>query len=176
MKILETDRLMLRPIKEEDASDIFEYGKEQSVGPAAGWKPHESIEETRAIMKAVFIDKDNIFGMVLKSSGKMIGSIGLMPDPHRNNPEVMMLGYAMSEHYWGKGLMTEAAKAVIEYGFRELPISMISCTCYSINPRSRRVIQKCGFEYEGCLRQGEKRYDGKVLDVELYSLAKNKDK
>lgn len=175
MITLETEHLILRPINKDDASDIFEYGSEPNVGPAAGWKPHKNIDETRAIMKAVFVDKDNIFGMVLKSSGKMIGSIGLVPDPHRNNPEVLMLGYAMSEHYWGKGLMTEAAKAVIEYGFSELAISMISCTCYSMNPRSRRVIQKCGFEYEGCLRQGEKRYDGKVLDVEFYSLCNNKD-
>ena len=176
METLETERLILRLIYKDDPSDIYEYGKEQNAGPPAGWKPHKDIDETRVIMKAVFIDKDIIFGMVLKSSGKMIGSIGLMPDPHRNDPEVMMIGYAMSEHYWGKGLMTEAAKAVIEYGFRELAISMISCTCYSINPRSRRVIQKCGFEYEGCLRQGEKRYDGKVLDVECYSLVKSKDK
>ena len=84
MKILETERLILRPINKDDASDIFEYGCEPNVGPTAGWKPHQNIKETRAIMKAVFIDKDNIFGMVLKSSGKMIGSIGLMPDPHRN--------------------------------------------------------------------------------------------
>ncbi len=79
MKILETERLILRPINKDDASDIFEYGCEPNVGPAAGWKPHQNIKETRTIMKAVFIDKDNIFGMVLKSSGKMIGSIGLMP-------------------------------------------------------------------------------------------------
>ncbi len=167
---LETERLILRPIKNSDANDIFEYSKNPNVGPAAGWEPHKSIEDTRKIMKDIFIGKENIFGMVLKSSGKIIGSIGLHTDPRRNNPRVLMLGYAMSEYCWGKGLMTEAAKAVIEYGFHELPIDMISCTCYTFNSRSRRVIQKCGFEYEGCLRQAEKRYDGKILDVECYSL------
>ena len=101
----------------------------------------------------------------------MIGTVGLHTDPlRRNHPGALMLGYAMSESYWGRGLMTEAAKAVVEYGFRELPIDLISCTCYSFNSRSRRVIQKCGFEYEGCLRQAAKRYDGKILDVECYSL------
>ena len=59
METLETERLILRPINKDDASDIFEYGCEPNVGPAAGWKPHQNIKETRAIMKAVFIDKDN---------------------------------------------------------------------------------------------------------------------
>lgn len=167
---LETERLLLRPIEEGDARDIFEYSKGPGVGPAAGWEPHGSIEETRNIMKEIFIGKENIFGMVLRSSGKMIGSIGLQRDPYRNHPRALMLGYAMSESYWGRGLMTEAAKAVVEYGFRELPIALISCTCYSFNSRSRRVIQKCGFEYEGCLRLAAKRYDGKILDVECYSI------
>jgi putative acetyltransferase len=168
---LETERLILRPIKDSDARDTFEYCKNPNVGPAAGWEPHKNIEDTRRIMKEIFIGKENIFGIVLKSSGKIIGSIGLHTDPHRrHNPRALMLGYAMSECCWGKGLMTEAARAIIEYGFRELPIDLISCTCYSFNSRSRRVIQKCGFEYEGCLRQAAKRYDGKILDVECYSL------
>ena len=168
---LETERLILRPINRGDARDIFEYSKNPDVGPPAGWRPHKSLEDTRNIMEEIFIDKENIFGIMFKSSCKIIGSIGLHTDPHRrNNPGALMLGYAMSEDYWGKGLMTEAARAVIEYGFRELSVDLISCTCYSFNSRSRRVIQKCGFEYEGCLRQAAKRYDGKILDVECYSL------
>lgn len=168
---LETGRLILRPINSGDARDLFEYSKNPNVGPPAGWEPHKSIEDTRNIMKEIFIDKENIFGMMFKSSCKMIGTVGLHTDPHRrNNPGALMLGYAMSEDYWGQGLMTEAAMAVIKYGFRELSVDLISCTCYSFNSRSRRVIQKCGFEYEGCLRQAAKRYDGKILDVECYSL------
>ncbi|MCI1785977.1 MAG: GNAT family N-acetyltransferase [Bacteroidales bacterium] len=170
MKETATERLLLRHITENDAEDIYEYGREPNVGPNAGWKPHDSIEETRRIMSEVFIGKANVFGMVLKDSGKMIGSIGFMPDPKRNNTKSLLLGYAMSEKHWGRGLMTEAARCLISNASLELPINLISCTCYSFNDRSRRVMLKCGFEYEGCLRQCEQRYDGKIFDVECYSL------
>ncbi|MCI2144842.1 MAG: GNAT family N-acetyltransferase [Bacteroidales bacterium] len=172
MKELETERLILRHIVASDAPDIFEYAREPEVGSAAGWKPHVNIGETRSIMDDIFIGKENVFGIVPKASGKVAGSIGLIPDPHRSNPSVLMLGYALSKSWWGKGLMTEAAKAIVSNAFRELPIDTISCTCYSTNSRSRRVILKCGFEYEGCLRRGERRYDGTVFDLECYSMFK----
>ena len=129
MKEIKTARLLLRHIHENDAEDIFEYSKEPNVGPNAGWKPHVNIEETLQIIEEVFVGKENVFGIVLKDSEKMIGSIGLIDDPRRNNSHAMMLGYAMSEHYWGKGLMTEAAQAIIERAFQELSIDIISCTC-----------------------------------------------
>ncbi|MCK9159653.1 MAG: GNAT family protein [Bacteroidaceae bacterium] len=170
---IETERLLMRPIIAEDAADIFEYSREPNVGPNAGWKPHESIEESRDIMNKIFIGHKNIFGMVLKGTNKVIGSIGLIADPRRINPQVLMLGYAMSEHCWGKQLMTEAAKAIVAYGFETLSLDMISCTCYPYNNRSRRVIQKCGFQYEGRLLQCEVRYDGIIMDLESFLLTQN---
>ena len=170
MKEMETERLLLRHIVESDAEDFFEYCKNPNVGPAAGWKPHENIEETRKLMDEIFIGQENVFGMVVKSNGKLIGSIGLIPDPRRTNPRALMLGYAMSEDYWGQGLMTKASKVLIANGFKELPIDIITCSCYTNNPRSRRVIEKCGFKYEGCLKQCELRFDGEILDLECYSL------
>lgn len=173
MKTIETDRLLLRHMIEDDANDIFEYAKNEDVGPNAGWKPHESIEETREIMKTIFLDQPSVFGIVLKATGKMIGSIGLIPDPKRENDRALMLGYAIGKDYWRNGYMTEAAKAIVSYGFRELDLDLISVYCYSSNDRSRRVIEKCGFEYEGRLRLAEKRYDGIVFDSECFSLRNN---
>lgn len=167
---IETERLMLRTIVEDDAADIFEYAQEQHVGYNAGWKPHESIEETREIMKQIFLNQPGIFGMVLKENRQMIGTIGLIKDPKRANPHALMLGYAMSEHYWGRGLMTEASKAVIDFGFNNPTVDVITCCCYSFNNRSRRVIEKCGFKYEGCIRRCEERFDGEVMDIESFSL------
>ena len=123
-------------------------------------------------MKQIFIDQPYVFGIVLKENNEMIGSIGLIKDPKRENPHARMLGYALSEHYWGQGLMTEASKAVIDLGFEDSEIDIITCCCYSFNRRSHRVIEKCGFKYEGCLRRGEMRYDGKVFDIESFSLLK----
>lgn len=172
MENIETERLLLRNIEEEDAADIFEYAQEPNVGPNAGWKPHESIEETREIMKKIFIDQPYVFGMVLKENKKIIGTVGLIKDPKRDNPHSRMLGYAMSERYWGQKLMTEASRAVIDLGFKDPEINIITCCCYSFNQRSRRVIEKCGFKYEGRIRQCEMRYDGEFFDMDSFSLLK----
>lgn len=169
MKI-ETERLMLRSIVENDDSDIFAYSKSPNVGRNAGWKPHENIEETREIMKQIFLNQPYMFGIVLKENNKLIGTIGLIDDPKRANHHAKMLGFALSEDYWGKGLTTEASKAVLDLGFKDSETTIITCCCYAFNQRSHRVIEKCGFRYEGCLRQCEMRYDGKVFDVESYSL------
>lgn len=83
-----------------------------------------------------------------------------------------MIGYAMSEKYWGKGFMTEAVQAVIKYGFDVLKLDLISAYCYPFNSQSKRVLEKNGFKYEGTLKQVEKLYNGKIEDNECYVLIK----
>lgn len=168
--ILTTKRLLLRPIAESDANDIYEYAVGENVGIHAGWRPHVNMDETLEVMEAVFIGEENVFGIVLRDSNKLIGSIGLVKDPRRQNDRAKMLGYAIGEKYWGNGYMTEAAKEMLAYGFNVLQFDLISVTCYSYNQRSRRVIEKCGFKHEGTLRLAERRYDDMVLDIECYSL------
>ena len=170
MKTIETERLILRTIIESDANDIYEYSKNKNVGIDAGWKPHETIEETKKIMNAVFLDKDNVFGIILKETGKLFGTIGLVTDMMRENDKARMVGYAIDEEYWNKGYTSEAVKALVQYGFDKLKLDLISATCYPYNEGSRRVLKKCGFQYEGCLRQAELRYDGIVLDHECYAI------
>ncbi|WP_080902800.1 GNAT family N-acetyltransferase [Parabacteroides sp. Marseille-P3160] len=172
MRIIETGRLILRPITENDAEAIFEYSQSENVGPNAGWKPHANIEETHEIMKLIFLDKENVWGMVLKETGKLFGSIGLIPDPKRENDGTRMLGYAIGEYYWGRGYTTEAVRALINYGFYELELDLISAYCYPFNEKSKRVLKKCGFEYEGKLHLAEKRYDEEILDNECYAIKK----
>ncbi len=75
-----TKRLILRPIITDDVYDVFEYSKEPNVGLNAGWKPHESIEESLQVMQDIFINKENVFGIVLKKTGNLIGSVGLIDD------------------------------------------------------------------------------------------------
>lgn len=168
MKI-ETERLILRAITAADLSDIYHYSKEENVGPNAGWIPHKSMDETREIMDSIFIDQQGIFGIVLKSTGVMIGSVGLVQDPKRENDKARMLGYALSESCWGHGYMTEAAKAVVRYGIEQLDLSLISAYCYPHNVRSKSVLTKCGFVYEGTLKRSET-FEGKVYDNACYAL------
>ncbi len=170
MPIITTQRLILRNICEEDADDIFAYSSSPNVGPNAGWKPHESRDETLEIMEAIFLSQPNIFGIVLAENERMIGSIGLVNDPKRQNEHAMMLGYALGEDHWGKGYMTEAANAVLCYGFEQLKLNLISAYCYPFNERSRKLLVKCGFVYEGTLKHAEQIYDGRIYDNECYAM------
>lgn len=171
MKILETHRLLLKSWSEDKLEDMYEYAKDPQVGPMAGWKPHESREETLEILKH-FSEGEEVWAVIYKENGKAIGSIGLHGDDKRGDTNCKMLGYVLAREYWGKGLMTEAARRVIAYGFEEEYLDLISCYHYPHNDKSKRVIEKCGFTYEGTLRKATKIYDGSIYDDCLYSITK----
>lgn len=166
---LETERLFLRPFRESDAEEVFACCRNPNLGNNAGWAPHKTVEESREVLRTVFIGQD-VWAMTLKSTGQLIGSVGIIPDPKRENPGVRMLGYWLDEAYWGKGYMTEAVRAVLDYGFRELRLSLVAASCYPHNKRSQQVLERNGFMYEGILHQAELTYDGKVYDHSCYYL------
>ena len=74
--MLETERLVLRRWEDSDAGDLFEYAKDPDVGPIAGWPPHQSIEESREVIKNVFTGRE-AYAVCLKTDGKAIGAIEL---------------------------------------------------------------------------------------------------
>lgn len=178
MKIMETERLILRAPTLEDAQDMYEYAKSPNIGPNAGWKPHENIEESKKILQ-MFVDdnvnsdeKGYVYAIELKENNKFIGSIGI----HRNDKirnaieKTAMLGYVLSEDYWGKGIMTEAANAILKYCFEEEKLWLVSVYHYDYNKRSRRVIEKLGFKFEGVLRYSTQLLDARVCDDWTYSM------
>lgn len=169
--ILNTNRLTLRTITEADLEDLYAFHSQPNVGPPAGWRPHESRQETRAVLEAMFIGRPTMFGIVWNKTGRMIGQIGLVEDPKRENPDARMLGYAIREEFWHQGIVTEAARAVITHGFQQCQLMLISAYCYPDNTGSRRVLEKCGFTYEGTLSLCERRYDGVIFDNECYSIS-----
>jgi len=169
MKTLETDRLLLRAWSIDDVDDFFEYAKNPNVGPNAGWEPHPNKEFTLKIILA-FIENGNVWAIVYKENGKVIGSLGLHTDKKREDVNAKMIGYVLSQEYWGRGLMTEAVNAAIRYAFEEIKLDLLSVCHYPFNVRSQKVIEKCGFQYEGTLRLACIRYDGAVLDDVCYSI------
>lgn len=169
MKTLETSRFLLREWRVEDIEDVYEYAKNPNVGPNAGWKPHESREETQAIIER-FRQQDDTWAIVEKATGKVIGSVGLHRDEKRNTPRVRMIGYALSESYWGQGIMVEVVKKVMAYGFDEMQLKLISSGHSAFNVRSKRVLEKCGFKFEGIIRCGYVNYDGCEFDEFSYSI------
>ncbi len=173
MKVLETDRLLLREWIEEDCYDLYEYAKSPKVGPMAGWVPHESLDKSKEIVH-MFIESNETWAICLKQTGKVIGSIGLHPDKKRSydSDQVKMLGYVLAEDYWGQGIMVEAGKEVLRFAFKEFNVETLSVYHFSSNPQSKRVIEKLGFTYEGTLRKAIKLQDGTIVDSLCYSLLK----
>lgn len=172
MKTLETERLVLRDWSGDDAEGLYFYGKSSKVGPMAGWKPHESKEESEQILQ-MFIKEGDCWAICLKDSGKIIGSAGLHRDAKRDVKNVRMLGYVLAEEYWGQGLMPEACIEILRFAFEELKLDLVSVYHYSFNAQSRRVIEKLGFRHEGVLRHATKRFDGAVLDEVCYSMTRD---
>jgi [ribosomal protein S5]-alanine N-acetyltransferase len=171
MKVLETDRIILRPWEIKDLDDFYEYAKNPNVGPNAGWESHQDKDVSLKILKS-FIEKDEVRAFVYKENNKVIGSIGVHQDIKREGVNGKMIGYVLSETYWGKGLMSEAIKEVIRYLFEEEELDIISCYHFPFNTRSKGVIQKCGFKYEGTLRLASKIYNGNIFDDVCYSITK----
>lgn len=147
---IETDRLLLRPFCQEDLSDFYAYACVPGVGERAGWKHHESLEESQRILD-LFIAEDKTFAIVYKETGKVIGSLGVEKYgleaalTEFNGYRGREIGYVLSEDYWGKALMPEAVKAVTDYLFTALDMDFLLCGYYDFNSQSKRVQEKCGF-------------------------------
>ena len=147
--ILTTDRLVLRPWEESDAESLYEYAKDDRVGPIAGWPVHTSVENSRDIIRDI-LSAPGTFAVCLKEDGKAIGSIGLMMGEHSkiglpdNEAEI---GYWIGVPFWGQGLIPEAVREIIRYAFEELQLEALWCGYFEGNERSRRVQEKCGFSY-----------------------------
>lgn len=150
--MLETERLLLRPWTEEDAEALFLFASDPHVGPAAGWKPHTSAEDSRTVIRET-LHKKGTFAVVPKSFGKPAGSISLMgartgtESNLTDREDEAELGYWIGRPFWGHGLMTEAAEKILRYGFDGLGLASVWCGYFEGNERSRRVQEKCGFVY-----------------------------
>lgn len=171
---LETPRLLLRAFREEDAADFYAYASVPGVGEMAGWKHHESMEDTYRVL-GMFLEEKNVFALVHKESGRIIGSLGLHVADTQGTPyedkRCKEIGYVLAKDFWGKGLMPEAVREVIRYCFEELGAELLTVGHFEGNGQSKRVIEKCGFSY---LRSYHSEKHGKDV-YEYYLLPENKE-
>ena len=170
--VLKTERLILRPWKQEDLDDFFEYASVDGVGQMAGWLPHESKETTQMILDSFIANKKTF---ALEFEGKVIGSLGVENHKEEEFPELdkqqgRSIGYVLSKEYWGRGFMPEAVKAVQKYLFDTVGLDFLIVSHYVWNGQSRRVIQKSGFHYIKTI-QLNTRY-GTTKDTLVYILQK----
>ena len=150
LMILETNRLILRPWEESDAENLYKYANSPEVGPIAGWPAHTSVENSLDIIRNV-LSAPETYAVVDKHTGCAIGSIGLMIG---NASNIGLLdtegevGYWIGVPYWGQGLIPEAVQEMLRYAFEELHLEKVWCGYFDGNIKSKRVQEKCGFQYQ----------------------------
>ena len=146
---LNTERLFLRPWRESDAEELYKYAQDPRVGPAAGWPPHTSVEDSREIIRTVLSEPET-YAVVLLETGEAIGSVGIMLPDHGSAPMTdteAEIGYWIGVPFWGRGLIPEAVRALLRRCFEQLSRTAVWCGYFDGNEKSRRVQEKCGFIY-----------------------------
>lgn len=166
---METRRLRLAPWSEADARELYELARNPNVGPRAGWKAHSDPGESLAVIREI-LGPAQAFKVMSREDGRLMGCIALEPDRHRTDIPSRELGYWLGEPYWGRGIIPEAATALLDVGFGGMGLEIVSVCTSPLNMQSRRVIEKLGFTPEGLRRHCFRIYDGSVRDSLYYSL------
>ena len=150
MTVLETPRLLLRPWEETDAEALYKYAKDPAVGPIAGWPPHTSVENSREIIRTI-LSAPETYAVVLKQTDEPVGSIGLLFSDAVHSADVAdgeaEIGYWIGVPFWGQGLIPEAVRRLLRHRFEDLGLQAVWCGYYDGNTQSKRVQEKCGFQY-----------------------------
>ena len=165
---LDGKRILLRPVILSDAEDMFEYASDEGTVRFV-FEKHQDIAETRKNIAVHFMKEPlGKYGIVLKETEKMIGTIDLRLKEEKNSAEI---GYTLNKAYWGNGYITEAGKIILDLGFETLGLERIFACHDSENPMSGKVMKRLGMTYEGTLRKNrihKKRY----IDDVHYSILK----
>ncbi len=171
MKILETNRLILRDLSLDDLEAFNAYAKKQNIGPMAGWLPHQSIEESHLILR-MMIDDQDVWGITLRGSDRLIGTIGLhvrnFDNALKNQKEI---GYVLDEPYWGQGLMQEAVCAVLDYAFMDESLDRVLCGHSLMNAQSKRVIEKVNFQF--CYKEMREDHLKNPIEISVYQMRRD---
>lgn len=149
-KTLKTERLLLRRWNEDDAENLYKYASDPDVGPIAGWPAHQSVDESREVIRNVFSGKE-AYAICLKEDGKAIGAIELKLNGHTDmtdRDDECELGYWLGKPFWGRGIMPEAVNEILRHAFEDLSMQKVWVGYYEGNTKSRRVQEKCGFRYQ----------------------------
>lgn len=152
--ILETSRLLLRPLELSDAEALFELNKNPNVHKYLWQKPEvvidESIKVIEYVQRQYSENKIGRFATILKETGEFIGWTGIkfVNDHVENgNTNFYDYGYRLSEPFWNKGYATEATEFWLDYGFNQMKIETMNAYTHAENGASNRVLSKCGMKF-----------------------------
>jgi RimJ/RimL family protein N-acetyltransferase len=151
--VIKTERLVLRPPRTDDAGAIFDsYATDEEVTRYLEWRPHKSLAETEEFLhrtlRANLEGSDLTWAITLGGDDTLRGMVALRARGHKADA-----GYVLARPLWGRGYMTEALRAVLDYAFRDPGMYRVWAVCDVENVASARVMEKAGMSFEGILRR-----------------------
>jgi ribosomal-protein-alanine N-acetyltransferase len=173
--LIETNRLVMRPWAESDIPALIPLIGTHEVAATTLRIPHPYTHDDAVafLRHCRELDEEGAglrLAVLLRDGATLCGGVGLVADQKHSHAE---LGYWLGVPYWGKGYATEAARAVVEYGFKELKLHRIFASHFPSNPASGRVLQKIGMTYEGKMREHVLKWE-KFYDIEMYGMVTHK--
>jgi RimJ/RimL family protein N-acetyltransferase len=163
--------IVLREFRKSDAPSIAKHADNIRIWDnVRDFFPHPySISDAQDFIKMVTSREGPALELAIEINGEVAGCVGIEPgfDVERVG---IKLGYWLGEEYWGRGIMPEAVRQMVEYIFQEFPeVTKIFADVFAFNRASQRVLQKVGFELEAVLRKGAVK-NGEVTDIHYYTL------
>jgi len=173
---VESDRLVLRRFKSGDAEGIFNnWANDDEVTVHLSWPTHKSVETSEKVLSIWLNDYSKIstynWGIELKASGELIGSIGVVKLDEDN--ESFEMGYCIGRKFWGQGITSEALRVLVDFLFKHVLPERIYAYHLTDNPSSGKVMKKSGMKYEGRLRHYRKMTSGMYTDCDFYSILRS---
>lgn len=169
---LQSERLLLRKLTDQDVSDVFEIYSDPEVmlyfdDRYAFTEPSEAEQMISGYNQAIRNWNGMRWGIVLKASGKLIGTCGFhaISDYHKR----IEIGYDLNRNFWGKGFMSEALSLIIDHVYSHSEVNRIEACVEIPNKASRSLLEKLGFRMEGVLREHEM-CRGNLIDIQILSL------
>lgn len=152
--VLETERLVLRPLQLSDAAEVQRLAGDREVASTTRLIPHPypdgMAEQWISSLEGLYAKGRSCSFAITRRDGTLMGAIGLSIEPADHHAE---LGYWVGRPYWNQGYCTEAARAVLAFAFETLKLRRVYAHYMARNPASGRVMEKLGMQREGCLRQ-----------------------
>lgn len=167
--ILETERLILRPLKAKDAQEMFKWLSDERVTKYMTYSTYNNVDRVKYLINEIIPNsKDSHWGFVLKETNQLIGSGSIyFSEKH----DAWNFGYNLNYDYWGNGYATEAAKRMIKFAYDELGARDFCATHAADNPASGRVIEKCGLKFvqnrEYSKNDGSQTFKAKFYKIHL---------
>lgn len=169
---IETKRLVLREFDKGDFLSVHSYASDPEVSKYQPWGPNSEADTKSFLEESIKSQLDNPrysyeIAVVRKEDKKLIGACSIYVSSPKNREG--WIGYCYNQEYWGNGYASEAAEAIIEFGFKYLKLHRIFATCDPNNIGSAKVLEKTGMNKEGRLRE-HKYQKGQWRDSFLYSI------